>query len=166
MSTGPGDALPEGSELIIDRVQRQLQRIYEIETEHSVSEFLVTDAALVSQLEGGQPGTRDIQEKLLVRQDGEDIDVALYVERDVLTRLTQADPTRKLDRENLADYLVLLEGVSHFLYLDWNATTPPGWSVRAYVSMASRVRRCVGTASACVAIPDKRRTIYGRCLWG
>ena len=122
MSAGPGGMLPEGSELIIDKVQRQLQRIYEIDTEHSVSEFLVTDAALVSQIEGGQPGTRDIQEKLLVRQDGEEIDVALYVERDVLTRLTQADPTQKLNRENLADYLVLLEGVSHFLYLDWNAT--------------------------------------------
>lgn len=121
MSVGAPAPLPEGSELIVDRVQHQLQRIYEIDTEHSVSEFLVTDPDLVSQIEGGQPGTRDVQEKLLVRQDGEDIDLALYVEHDVLARLTQADPTQKLNRENLADYLVLLEGVSHFLYLTWNA---------------------------------------------
>lgn len=106
---------------IAEKIQRQLHRIYEIDSEHSVSEFLVSDPEVVDQIEGGQPGTRDVQEKLLVRQDGEELDLALYVDGDVLDRLTEADPTRRLTDENLGDYCVLLEGISHFVYLTWNA---------------------------------------------
>jgi hypothetical protein len=106
---------------IAERVQQQLHKIYEIESEHSVSEFLIADKSLVDTIENGQPGTRDVPEKLLVRQNGEELDLALYVDREVLFRLKDADPTERLTRENLSDFLVLLEGISHFVYLTWNA---------------------------------------------
>lgn len=106
---------------IAGRVQDQLQRIYEIDTGARVGEFLVTDPEVVSRLEAGQPGTRDVQEKLLVRERGDELDLALYIDPSVGDRLSGADPTERLHDENLADYLVLLEGVSHFVYLAWNA---------------------------------------------
>ena len=106
---------------IAGRVQKQLQSIYEIESGADVGEFLVTDPEVVSNLEAGQPGTRDIQEKLLVREGGEELGLALYIDPQVGERLTGADPTARLHGENLGDYLVLLEGVSHFVYLTWNA---------------------------------------------
>lgn len=106
---------------IAGRVQKQLQNIYEIESGADVGEFLVTDREVVSQLEGDQPGTRDIQEKLLVREGGEELGLALYIDSQVGERLADADPTSRLDDTNFGDYLVLLEGVSHFVYLTWNA---------------------------------------------
>ena len=104
---------------IAERLQDQLARIYEIESEHSVSEFLVTDRDVVREIEGD--GARDIPEKLLVRENGDDLDLALYVDHGVLARLEKKDPTERLDGENLSDFLVLLEGVSHFVYLTFNA---------------------------------------------
>lgn len=104
---------------IAERLQRQLGAIYEIESEHSVGEFMVSDPDVVHAMEGD--GARDIPEKLLVRQSGDELDLALYIDRDVLGRLEEKDPTRSLTRENLADYWVLLEGVSHFVYLTFNA---------------------------------------------
>jgi len=106
---------------IAGRVQKQLHKIYEIETGADVGEFLVTDPEVVSQIEAGQPGTRDIQEKLLVRDRGDELDLALYIDPQVGERLAEADPTSRLDDTNFGDYLVLLEGVSHFTYLAWNA---------------------------------------------
>lgn len=106
---------------IAGRVQKQLHKIYEIESGADVGEFLVTDREVVEQIEAGQPGTRDIQEKLLVRERGDELDLALYIDAGVGERLAAADPTSRLDETNLSDYLVLLEGVSHFVYLTWNA---------------------------------------------
>ena len=106
---------------IAARVQKQLQRIYEVENGADVADFLVTDKEAVARIEGAQPGTRDVQEKLLVRERGDELDLALYIDPQVGERLADADPTRHLGDANLGDYLVLLEGVSHFVYLTWNA---------------------------------------------
>ncbi len=103
---------------ILDRVQRQLESIYEIESGHPVSEFLVSDPDVVEKVD---PAGRDVQEKLLVRQREDELDLALYLDRELLQRLEDADPTKRLDESNLGDYCVALEGVSHFVYLTWNA---------------------------------------------
>ena len=105
---------------IAERLQKQLSTIYEIDSEHSVGEFMVSDPELVSAIEGD--GARDIPEKLLVRENGDQLDLALYIDQAVLGRLESANPTRELHRGNLSDYLVLLEGVSHFVYLTFNAS--------------------------------------------
>jgi hypothetical protein len=106
---------------IATRLQERITKIYEIQSEHSVGEFLVSDPDVARALEGDGPGTRDVQEKLLVRQTGDDVDLALYIDRNVLGRLAAADPTERLTPTNLGDYWVLLEGVSHFVYLTFNA---------------------------------------------
>lgn len=101
-------------------IQQILQRLYEIETAHDVTDYLITDRSVVAALENPDEA-RDIQEKLLVHQDGETVGLALYVDPDVLDRLTAADPTEHLHSGNLSDFWIALEGVSHFLYLTWNA---------------------------------------------
>ena len=47
--------------------------------------------------------------------------LALYIDADVLERLERRDPFAALTHENLADYLTAAEGVSHFVYVAWNA---------------------------------------------
>ena len=118
---GVPEAHVESVTRIATRVQEQLERIYEVEPGHPVTEFLVADPAMVERMEAGSPATRDITEKLLVRQEGDDLDLALYVDAEVLGRLAESDPTRRLTHRNLGDYCVLLEGISHFVYLTWNA---------------------------------------------
>ena len=52
--------------------------------------------------------------------DGE-IAMSLYLDPRLLERLDRADPMERLHDGNVADYLTALEGVSHFVYLAWNA---------------------------------------------
>ena len=47
--------------------------------------------------------------------------MSLYLDPRLLERLDRADPMERLHEGNVADYLTALEGVSHFVYLAWNA---------------------------------------------
>ena len=49
------------------------------------------------------------------------MDVSLYLEQSVVDHLRDDDPTQRLHDGNLPAFLTALEGVSHFLYLTWNA---------------------------------------------
>ncbi len=63
------------------------------------------------------------EEELLVAQsaDGAELALSLYLDPALLQRLARADPLESLNAGNVADCLTALEGVSHFLYLAWNA---------------------------------------------
>ena len=47
--------------------------------------------------------------------------LSLYLDPALLARLARADPLERLHAGNVADCCTALEGVSHFLYLAWNA---------------------------------------------
>lgn len=101
-------------------LQDLLGTVHGIEPPADVRDFLLTDPALLARLTGGQPG-RDVDEKLIVVDGGDALDVALYLESDVLARLADRDPRTALCGTNLADFWTAVEGVSHFNYLLWNA---------------------------------------------
>lgn len=100
-------------------LQSQLQRIYELDVEHDVDDFLITDPELARALDTGT-AMRETREKLLVRSSDDGVDIALYVDAQVVERLLADDPAETLHDGNLDDYWVALEGVSHFLYFIWN----------------------------------------------
>ncbi len=103
--------------MLLRDLQALLNRLYDTQVELDVDDFLVTDrSALPSPHRAGAA-----DEQLLVRQSRDGVDVALFVAREVLERLREHDPLRRLDESNLADYWTALEGVSHFQYLAWNA---------------------------------------------
>ena len=60
-------------------LQKHLSRIYEIDIEHDVDDFLITDPEVARALESAD-GARDSREKLLVRRTGDELDVAVYVD--------------------------------------------------------------------------------------
>lgn len=127
-------------------LQRQLERIYEVEIPHRVDDFLVTDREVLKTVQGrGQSDALDAEEKLLVVQEGDNVDVALFLDNEIIDRLSADDPNSRLHDGNLADYCTAIEGVSHFLYLLWNARHERGVSlmelemqaeIDKYVSMA------------------------------
>ncbi len=127
-------------------LQRQLERIYQIEIPHSVDDFLFTDLEVLKTLQGHDEFDESVvEERLLVVQDGDHVDVALYVDSEVVNRLTQDDPGSCLHDGNLADYCTAMEGVSHFLYLIWNAGYERGVS-RMELEMQAEIDKYVSTA--------------------
>ncbi|MBA3562522.1 MAG: hypothetical protein H0W33_00640 [Gammaproteobacteria bacterium] len=102
--------------MILVKLQRLLERIYEIERSHEVADFLITDASLAQRLDSSGPA-REVREKLLVAESADGLDVALYVDPRVLEQLDADDPTENLHDGNLASFWIALEGVSHFLYV-------------------------------------------------
>lgn len=104
----------------VNALQRHLESIYSVRAPHDVDDFVITDPVLARQLDG-EGSNRQIDEKLLVRQEEDGIGVALYLAAELMNRLREDDPTSLLHDGNVADFCVALEGVSHFLYLTWNA---------------------------------------------
>ena len=108
--------------MLLTRLQGLISGIYDVSVAHDVYDFLVTDRRhLPAAVREGET-----DEELIVAQpaagdqDGE-VGMSLYLDPAMLERLALADPMVRLDEGNVADYWTALEGVSHFLYLAWNA---------------------------------------------
>lgn len=106
--------------MLLRQLQSLLDRIYDTRVELDVYDFLITDRCHLGAA-ARQAAHTGSDEQLLVLPDGESIGVALYLAREVLERLKRRDPLRALDSSNIGDYWTVLEGVSHFQYLAWNA---------------------------------------------
>lgn len=97
-----------------------LSDIYGVDTPYDIYDFLITDSELAQQLEGDNE-IRDIDEKLLIREEDQSAEVSLFIRGELLARLQADDPRDGLHGDNLSDFWTVLEGISHFLYYVWNA---------------------------------------------
>jgi len=105
--------------MVLSRLQDLLGRINDVEPAVDLHSFLVTDPAAVAGWPGVElPGT---DETLFVHQDGDCLELALYVHGGLLERLEVRDPFEAVTEDNLQDCCTALEGVSHLLYLVWSA---------------------------------------------
>ena len=106
--------------MLLSRLQSLIGGIYDVSVAHDVYDFLVTDRRRLPL--GARGGTAE--EELIVAEpaDGTDeVGLSLYLDPALLSRLTREDPLVRLHGGNVADWCTALEGVSHFLYLAWNA---------------------------------------------
>jgi hypothetical protein len=101
--------------MILRQLQDLIGGIYDVSLAHDVYDFLCTDRGSLP----GQHAGRD--EQLIVATGADHLDVSLYLDPALLERLRVADPMQRLDAANVADWCTALEGVSHFVYLAWNA---------------------------------------------
>jgi hypothetical protein len=101
----------------IASLQRALADIYDLPETPDVADFLMTDRAHLASL----AVARATDEQLIVAEDGDTVSLGLFIDAPVLARLAHRDPYAALTGENLADYLTAAEGVSHFVYVAWNA---------------------------------------------
>jgi hypothetical protein len=108
--------------MILKRLQDFIGDIYDVSISHDVYDFLVTDR---QRLPAAARTTGPTDEELIVAQPEEgvtgEIAMSLYLDPELLERLNRADPMERLHDGNVADYWTALEGVSHFVYLAWNA---------------------------------------------
>lgn len=126
----------------LKRIQRHLENIYEVDVPHDVDDFLVTDPYLLKCV---GDTSADVDEKLLVLQEGDEVELALYLKQEIVEHLKEDNPTDRLHAGNITDFCTALEGVSHFLYLTWNAGYDRGVS-RLELEMQAEVDKYVSTA--------------------
>jgi hypothetical protein len=95
---------------VLGRVQRGLEQLYRIDTALEVDDFLIEDG------DRRAAGVlRSPREQLLVREDQGEVELGLYVDRGVLDVLHASDPSSGLHDGNLGEFLLVVEGVSHFV---------------------------------------------------
>ena len=104
----------------LDYFQKRLQSIYEIDVKHRAHDFLITDEFIANQLSGAS-NTCSARERLLIAECDDGLDISLYISAEVMALLDEQHPTDLLSIGNYAEFCLILEGVSHFLYLVWNA---------------------------------------------
>jgi hypothetical protein len=104
--------------MVLQGLQSLLERLYDVDIDYDVYDFLVTDRGAVPGLAPAAV-TRDTEEELLLAETADGAGIALYLDPGLLRRLEGADPVGALTEGNLADYCTALEGVSHFVYSAW-----------------------------------------------
>ena len=111
--------------MVLQQLQDLLAGIYDLPMQHCVYDFLFTERERLPQT------LRDsnTDEQLLVLDEGGAAAVGLFLDPQLLERLALANPLEALNAGNLADYWTALEGVSHFIYLAWNAGHDRGVSL-------------------------------------
>jgi hypothetical protein len=97
-------------------LQGALTEIYDLPVTPDVRDYLVTSRAEL----GSVDGTRAGDEQLIVAEEGDTLSMALYIDAAVFARLDRCDPLVELTQDNIADYVTVAEGVSHFVYVAWN----------------------------------------------
>ena len=99
----------------VNQLQRQLQDIYEVDIQHQVSDYLITCPSLAGDLAGTSVSGQ--KERLLFSQDTNELCLSLFLDDEVLRGIQDDNPLH-----DMQSFCLALEGVSHFLYLLWNAS--------------------------------------------
>ncbi len=105
--------------MVLRGLQSLLGRLYDVDLEYDVYDFLVTDRGALQGWRAAPTTARASEEELLLAETPDGAGVALYLDPSLLRRLEGADPVGALTENNLADYCTALEGVSHFVYSTW-----------------------------------------------
>jgi hypothetical protein len=96
---------------VLARVQRGLEELYRVDTGVAIDDFVIDEAMRARVGPARRP-----REQLLVCEDDGEMAVALFVDAALVANLARHDPARRLDDANLGDFLLAIEGVSHFIY--------------------------------------------------
>jgi hypothetical protein len=94
------------------RMQRGLEALYRVDTGVAIDDFVVG----VEVRDLLVPRRRPREQLFALSEDGEETELALFVDPAAIANLEARDPSRRLDDSNLGDFLLALEGVSHFIY--------------------------------------------------
>jgi hypothetical protein len=98
------------------RVQRGLEALYRVDTGVTVDDFMIDEPT-----RDGLVPSRRPREQLLVCEEAGEMSLALFIDPAALSNLAQHDPGNRLGEHNLGDFLLAVEGVSHFIYAIWCA---------------------------------------------
>ena len=93
------------------RVQRGLETLYRVDTGVAVDDFVIDEPTRDELAPARRP-----REQLLVCEDEGEMSLALFIHPTVLANLAHNDPGRRIGDHNFGDFVLAVEGVSHFIY--------------------------------------------------
>ena len=96
----------------LTRVQRGLEALYRVDTGVEVGDFMLDEAAR----DELAPQRRPREQLLAYENPAGEMSLGLYIHPAALANLAANDPGRQLGEHNLGDFLLAIEGVSHFIY--------------------------------------------------
>jgi hypothetical protein len=126
------------------RVQRGLETLYRVDTGVTVEDFVIDAHARETFAPMRKP-----REQLLVCEDQGEMALALFIDPGALANLAAHDPGRRLGDHNFGDFLLAVEGVSHFIYAIWCAQ-----SDRPVTQMELELQAEVDKYVTCLLAPD------------
>lgn len=147
-------------ENLLSTIQQNLESIYEISVPQNIHDFLITDKRLAEILTNKSIEENSL-EQLLVSTCDDCLDISLYLDCDLVKRIGNSYPSHHSDKNDLHDFWVALEGVSHFLYLVWNATYDRPVS-RLELELQAEVDKFVSTTAV---IGLEKDTAFMQEIW-
>ncbi len=105
--------------MLLNQVQNQLEMIYGIGLNERAEEFLIDKKEALNLFTQGEKIPKEL---LLVRKPKEEtVEVALFLDNNLLDNLNENDPFVSINENNLNDFCILIEGISHFVYFLWKS---------------------------------------------
>jgi hypothetical protein len=107
---------------MLAELQQSLVDLYRVDHGYDLTDYLITDASLARVLAQDSllPNT---DESVLLFEDDDGLALSVYLDQRMLDRLDAADPLEHLQPEQLNDFWTVLEGISHFNYIVWCASS-------------------------------------------
>jgi hypothetical protein len=149
--------------VVLGRVQRGLEALYRVETGVEIADFVVG-----IELRDALVTARRPREQLLVSEADGEMALALFIDPGALANLTSHDPARRLGDHNLGDFLLAVEGVSHFIYAIWcaRAERPVSQLELELQAEVDKYVTCLLTTAPEVAISaELRRRLFGDAIY-
>lgn len=156
--------MPAGSGTLA-RVQRGLEALYRVESGVDIADYVVGAEVRDGVVDAS---ARRPREQLLVRESGGELSVALFIDPRVLANLANHDPGRLLGEHNLGDFLLAIEGVSHFIYSVWcaRADRPVSQLELELQAEVDKYVTCLLVMQPAAAVSGElRRRLFGDALY-
>lgn len=99
--------------MALNTLQRVIQHVYEIDLPQQVADFTTSN----EQFARRYGGAHRPMEQLIFREDGEDVDVSLYLDSRVVAALDGLSEARP----PVSMVCLAVEGVSHFVHFCWRS---------------------------------------------
>jgi len=102
----------------LPRIQNSIQARYDLKVSYDVENFVCLDRDKIELITGKQEVR---SEALIVHQLADELDITLFIDEELFNSISDMGSPPEWDSPEFDSYLVLMEGVSHFVYLVWNA---------------------------------------------
>jgi len=107
--------------MLLKKIQQQLETIYQLHRDFSIVDFLINQETLkkLKEKQYNLPNTHNRKGLMLLFPEGDELSLAIYLHDQVLNNLHKNNPFLGLNEQNIHDFCIMTEEVSHFLYTAW-----------------------------------------------
>ena len=110
-------------QMLLNTVQQQFEKIYQLPPYFSIKDFLINQETL-EKFKGEQNHhltNLNLKGFMLLLPEDDELSLAIYLNDQVMNNLYKYSPSQGLNENNIHDFCIMAEEVSHFLYITWKA---------------------------------------------